>query len=198
MSRADFCDEAKKNVTTDRNQQYGEPEDNFSAIADLWSAYLSNRIHGGKQIVELYPGDVALMMALFKIARETTAYESKDDSYIDAIGYLACAGEIEARLRADAADCFEKIADSVDEELKMHESGDDVPHVCATCKVKMPRENLPCNGEGDCYKCQLAVNQTGPNGSYKDCRCLEARNDIDLWNTKCPMWMPKDRKEDKE
>lgn len=42
---------------------------------------------------ELTAEDVANMMALLKIGRIAIG-RHKDDSYIDAIGYLACAGEI--------------------------------------------------------------------------------------------------------
>lgn len=37
--------------------------------------------------------DVAIMMALFKIARVKTG-GTKADNYVDGCGYLACAGEI--------------------------------------------------------------------------------------------------------
>lgn len=77
-------DEANKIVNCDRNEQYGEPEDNFATIAKLWSAYLD---------VSLYPMDVAIMMTLFKIGR-IEAYPDKADSWIDAVGYIACGAEI--------------------------------------------------------------------------------------------------------
>lgn len=38
--------------------------------------------------------DVALMMALFKIARIMTGH-GKADNWVDGCGYLACGGEIE-------------------------------------------------------------------------------------------------------
>lgn len=68
--------------------QYGEPEDNFSDIAKLWSSYLD---------IDIGPEDVAIMMCLFKIARlKSSCYESKD-SWVDLIGYAACGGEIALR-----------------------------------------------------------------------------------------------------
>lgn len=36
MNREMCLDEAKKCVCMDRNQQYGEPEQNFTVIAQLW------------------------------------------------------------------------------------------------------------------------------------------------------------------
>lgn len=88
MTRKEILVEAEKCVCSDRNLQYGEPEDNFNTIAKLWSAYLDTDI--GAE-------DVAIMMCLFKIARLTgSCYKSKD-SWVDLIGYAACGGEIATR-----------------------------------------------------------------------------------------------------
>lgn len=91
MSRATILDTAKDIVCGDREEQYDSPENSFSAIAMLWNAYLSNKSH--VMDVHITPEDVGLMMTLFKIARMQTG-RFKADSYIDACGYLACAGEI--------------------------------------------------------------------------------------------------------
>ncbi len=53
MNREMRLDEAKKCVCTDRNQQYGEPEQNFSTIAQLWQAYLQATT--GCEEIELLP-----------------------------------------------------------------------------------------------------------------------------------------------
>lgn len=84
MTRAEILDEAKKCVCEDRESQYGSPEDSFKLIAELWSSYLDYAIS---------PVDVAIMMALLKLARIASG-RFKADSYIDACGYIACAGEI--------------------------------------------------------------------------------------------------------
>ena len=91
MTRAGILDAAKKIVTTDRNARYGEPEDNFSVIAEYWSTYLSQ--HKGGRAMLITPMDVAIMMALFKIGRISTVRDMNEDSYIDAAGYIACAAE---------------------------------------------------------------------------------------------------------
>lgn len=83
-TRTDILDKAKEIVMGHRQEDYGTPEDNFSFIAKLWSAYLN---------MELEAEDVALMMTLFKVARIATG-TGTEDSYIDACGYLACGGEI--------------------------------------------------------------------------------------------------------
>lgn len=95
-TRAAILDAAKKIVTGDREKQYGKPEDNFAVIARFWEVYLSERCVGGGAEVTLNPDDVAMLMALMKVARIMTG-TFKGDSYIDACGYLACAAEIAGR-----------------------------------------------------------------------------------------------------
>lgn len=89
MTRADILKAAERCVCTDRNQQYGEPEDNFRIISMLWSVYLCAR--GMEQ--PLGAADVGAMMALFKLGRIATG-GNKADNFIDLAGYAACAGEI--------------------------------------------------------------------------------------------------------
>lgn len=84
MTRENILDEAKKCVCGHREQDYGSPEDNFGTIANLWGAY---------KCVQFTPHDVAVMMALLKIARIKNGGGSCD-SYVDLAGYAACAGEL--------------------------------------------------------------------------------------------------------
>ena len=92
-TRAEILDAAKTCVCTDRNRQYGEPENNFSVIAQMWMAHLLAKGFD----IKLTPVDVALMLAEFKIARALTATNQKADTYIDLAGYAACGGEIATR-----------------------------------------------------------------------------------------------------
>ena len=92
MKRAEILETAAKIVTGGKNKQYGEPEDNFAVIAEYWSTYLSQ--HNGGRVILLTPMDVAIMMALFKIGRITTAGEFTEDGYVDCAGYAAIAGEM--------------------------------------------------------------------------------------------------------
>lgn len=92
MKRDEILKTAEEIVTKDRNVQYGEPENNFGVIAEYWSTYLS-QYNGGRAVL-LTPMDVALMMVLFKLGRLTTARAVTLDSFVDAAGYVACAGEI--------------------------------------------------------------------------------------------------------
>lgn len=89
MNRAEILEAARKCVCGQREHDYGNPEDNFQRIADLWSAYLGNG-------TRFSPKDVAVMMVLLKAARIRTG-TGTDDSFIDIAGYAACAGEIAAR-----------------------------------------------------------------------------------------------------
>ena len=88
MNRAEILQEAIKCVCQDRQDQYGNPENNFAKIADFWNTYMGERL-----MVQFDAEDVAIMMALLKIARITTG-QPKADNYIDACGYIACAGEV--------------------------------------------------------------------------------------------------------
>lgn len=98
-TRESILDAAKQCVCTDRESQYGSPEDNFATIAKMWSEYLYAAT--GKEI-EVSAHDVAAMMSLLKIARIATG-EPKADSWIDLAGYAACGGEIQSRTDHNAA-----------------------------------------------------------------------------------------------
>lgn len=88
MNRSDVLKEAGELISTERAKQYGDARENFDRIATLWSAYLG---------VDVDAVDVAVMMNLLKCSR--LAYQRKDDSFIDAAGYMALAAEL--------ADCSE-------------------------------------------------------------------------------------------
>lgn len=93
MDRGTILQTASEIVTKDREQAYGSPEDNFAAIADLWSNYLFHKGKNNGGNVKLDAHDVAVMMCLLKIARIASG-QKKDDNYIDLAGYAACGGEI--------------------------------------------------------------------------------------------------------
>lgn len=87
MTREEVLAAAVQRVTA-KPKEYGEPENVFSLIADLWSDYLS--VKNGA--LELMPADVASMMILLKVARN--AHGEKDDNWVDIAGYAACGGEL--------------------------------------------------------------------------------------------------------
>ncbi len=86
-SRGGLLDRAKEIVTKDRQNTHGQPEDSFRRIADLWSGYLT---------VGLQEQDVAVMMALVKVAR-IMENPHHADNWIDGAGYFACGGEVALR-----------------------------------------------------------------------------------------------------
>ena len=91
--RAMILDAAKQCVVSDRESQYGSPEDNFKLIAEFWQLYLKGRCVSEDADICILPEDVAIMMTLLKIARIKTG-TFKEDSFVDACGYLACAAEL--------------------------------------------------------------------------------------------------------
>lgn len=99
ITRSEILDTAKKCVCGDREQDYGSPEKSFDAIASMWTSYLyaAGLMENGDPTVwkRITPKDVAAMMVLFKMARIATG-RFKEDSWIDAAGYAACGGEVEA------------------------------------------------------------------------------------------------------
>lgn len=90
MTRTEILDRAKRIVVGDREQDYGSPEDSFQTCADLWEAYIS---HCGCHPISAK--DVAVMLALLKIARIAQGH-AKEDNWVDLAGYAACGGEIES------------------------------------------------------------------------------------------------------
>ena len=84
MNRATCLKKADECVNGKREQDYGSPESNFLKIADLWSAYYG---------APFSANDVAMMMALLKIARISTG-TATEDSFVDLAGYAACGCEI--------------------------------------------------------------------------------------------------------
>ena len=83
--------EAHKIINGDRQQSYGNPEDTHGVIAELWNGYMrAKAMTQGKDISQipiLRSEDAALLMVLFKIARELNGAGVRD-SAVDAAGYL--------------------------------------------------------------------------------------------------------------
>ena len=86
MDRKAILEQAMTIVCSDREIQYGSPENNFNLIARLWEDYMGYPFTGH---------DVAVMMMLLKVARIKSGH-GKEDSYVDAAGYAACAAELAA------------------------------------------------------------------------------------------------------
>lgn len=94
MTREEVLDEAKKCVCGKREQDYGSPESHFALIADLWNSYLELPYCTAEEDIRVItPVDVAMMMALLKIARIKNG-GGTGDSFVDLAGYAACGGEL--------------------------------------------------------------------------------------------------------
>ena len=83
MRADDILDEARSTIE-DRTGVYSSPTLNHVRIAGLWTTYLGRHI---------LPHEVAVCMALVKVARLTTSPDHRD-SYVDGAAYLAIAAEI--------------------------------------------------------------------------------------------------------
>lgn len=82
--------QAETIINGERQEQYGSVEDSFQTIADLWSSYLCN---SKQKSIDITDVDVANMMILLKIARNTNGVH-KDDNWIDICGYAALGGKL--------------------------------------------------------------------------------------------------------
>ena len=82
--RGRILQEAHDIINGQRQTEYGNPEDSFGEIAFAWNWYLADRFDDMPVITA---ADVAMMMALFKIAREKCG-AGKKDNIRDACGYL--------------------------------------------------------------------------------------------------------------
>lgn len=94
LTRAAVLEKARACVCGEREQDYGSPEDSFGCIAELWEAYLHAACISPDSVVRVTPTDVAMMMALLKIARVgTSCVGGTADSFVDLAGYAACGAE---------------------------------------------------------------------------------------------------------
>lgn len=94
LTRAAVLEKARACVCGEREQDYGSPEDSFGCIAELWEAYLRAACIAPDATVAVTPTDVAMMMALLKIARVGTSFVGGTaDSFVDLAGYAACGAE---------------------------------------------------------------------------------------------------------
>ena len=91
--RGSVLQEAINTINGQRQDSYGNPEDSFERIANLWDAYLTGKY---RSEIDLTAEDVALMMTLMKIARMMTGSGHRD-SYVDAAGYIGLAADMGAK-----------------------------------------------------------------------------------------------------
>jgi len=98
--RAKLLNEVMEIVHKDRNANYGNPENNFQQIADLWNAYWTarnkNMYRGQGEPPQLLftSHDVAIMNMMIKIAR-LAKNPQHHDSVVDIAGYAACLADVQ-------------------------------------------------------------------------------------------------------
>lgn len=84
-------------ITKNRNKEYGEPENNFSIIAELWKPIIKDCVDAEDlNLIVVKPYHVALMLTLLKIAR-TLESPGKFDNWVDAAGYIGCGWDVKVQ-----------------------------------------------------------------------------------------------------
>jgi hypothetical protein len=83
--RVEALREAARLISSERNEQYGPPEENFDRISRLWSVVLG---------VEVSKEDVAMCMIALKMARYASRSGYQPDTWIDIAGYAGCGYEV--------------------------------------------------------------------------------------------------------
>lgn len=78
----DILNKVKNIVNGDRLDSYGLPKESFQRITDYWNVYMNHTIGDG----DILPKDVAMMMVLFKLAREENKH--KEDNIVDMLTYI--------------------------------------------------------------------------------------------------------------
>lgn len=93
MKRAEILAQVKEAVCKDRQETYGTPENSFGMIALLWDLFLKEIKYKDEGHTSLHAQDVAILMALLKIARLAKS-PGHLDNWSDLAGYAVCGGEI--------------------------------------------------------------------------------------------------------
>ena len=93
-----ILDEAEIVVSGDRQDVYGSPLKDFTAIAKMWQAYWA------KKDYKLFtPHDVANFMIMVKIARLANSPNHRD-SKVDIAGYARCMEILEGEIQAQGVE----------------------------------------------------------------------------------------------
>ena len=95
MNRKQILTNIESTICRERVDTHGAPENTFALIADYWSTYLSEEI-GAPMVID--SADVAVMMALFKVAR-FQVQPTHMDNVVDGAGYFVIAGELVANVQ---------------------------------------------------------------------------------------------------
>ena len=108
MTPEEIIDEAKRLITKERADAYGDYNSMFRRVATLWTAFLGTNIS---------PQDVPICLALMKIMRQKQG-KDLDDNFIDVIGYTALAAGTKKNDVTDLlAEKMVRQKENVDQEL---------------------------------------------------------------------------------
>ena len=91
MNKEEILKKAQELITGDRNDTHGDAFQNHAEIAEFWNIFLDQKL---QPMASITAEDVALMMVLMKISRNTQGKKNNLDNFIDMCGYAAIAGEI--------------------------------------------------------------------------------------------------------
>tara|TARA_R100001509_G_C4795989_1_gene191437 strand:+ start:321 stop:620 length:300 start_codon:yes stop_codon:yes gene_type:complete len=91
MTKEEILKKARDLITGDRNETHGDAFQNHAEIAEFWNIFLDKKL---QPMASITAEDVALMMVLLKISRNTQGKKNNMDNFIDMCGYAAIAGEI--------------------------------------------------------------------------------------------------------
>ena len=91
MTKEEILKKARDLITGDRNETHGDAFQNHAEIAEFWNIFLDKKL---QPMASITAEDVALMMGLLKISRNTQGKKTNMDNFIDMCGYAAIAGEI--------------------------------------------------------------------------------------------------------
>lgn len=181
----DICEQASKIISGERQGQYGAPENSFAVIAKFWNVYLDARdvrdSEGHRINAPILPNDVANMMALMKLGRISNGV-FKEDSYVDAIGYLAIGAELNKvdeaieNWRRHQKECSDSCGidnpfrdpDSVDETEEEENKIEDCYHCFyfnkkydGCLKGNHAIKDIGCNGFKDKTSCLTCIHRNG-------------------------------------
>jgi len=91
MNKEEILAEASRIISKDRNLSHGDAFKNHAEIAEFWNIFLDKKL---QPMASITAEDVALMMVLLKMSRNTQGKKNNLDNFIDMCGYAAIAGEI--------------------------------------------------------------------------------------------------------
>ena len=80
ITKEDVLQKAKDLVTGDRNDTHGDAFNNHAEIAEFWNIFLDKKL---QPMASITAEDVALMMVLMKISRNSQGKKSNIDNFID-------------------------------------------------------------------------------------------------------------------